>query len=137
MHIHFHHCHHSTICTEGLIRNHHDYKCNESHYRRRWQAREATARNGRDSASSEIYTLLIVLQAEMASQRGNSQEGEVFILPTVRINHAQYRGKLAYSEVLKAICAGFTKNNEPEVCLRVAEDDCREGSIGDRECKAK
>ena len=59
----------------------------------------------------------------------------MFILPTVRINHAQYRGKLAYSEVLKAICAGFTKNNEPDVCLRVAEDDCREGSAGDRECK--
>ena len=71
----------------------------------------------------------------MQSQRGSSQEGEVFILPTVRINHGQYRGKLAYSEVLKAICAGFTKNNEPEVCLRVAEDDCREEPAGDRECK--
>ena len=76
-------------------------------------------------------------QMEMQSQRGSSQEGEVFILPTVRINHGQYRGKLAYSEVLKAICAGFTKNAEPDVCMRVSEDDCREGSVGDRECKAR
>ncbi|KAK9843909.1 hypothetical protein WJX84_009562 [Apatococcus fuscideae] len=78
-----------------------------------------------------------MMQMEMQSQRGSSQEGEVFILPTVRINHGQYRGKLAYSEVLKAICAGFTKNAEPDVCMRVSEDDCREGSVGDRECKAR
>ena len=84
-----------------------------------------------------LFILLLGPQVEMQSQRGSSQEGEVFILPTIRINHGQYRGKLAYSEVLKAICAGFTKNNEPDVCLRVAEDDCREGSVGDRECKAR
>ena len=62
---------------------------------------------------------------------------QVYILPTVRINAAQYRGRLGYSEVLKAICAGFTRGAEPQACLRVAEDDCRPESPGDNFCKAK
>ena len=44
---------------------------------------------------------------------------QVYILPTIRINNGQYRGKLSYTEVLRAICAGFTKNAEPKVCMRV------------------
>ena len=62
---------------------------------------------------------------------------QVYILPTIRINNGQYRGKLAYTEVLQAICAAFDKNNEPEVCLRVSEDDCRPGSLGEANCRAK
>jgi len=60
---------------------------------------------------------------------------QVYILPTIRINNGQYRGKLSYTEVLRAICAGFTKNAEPKVCLRVSVDDsCRDGSIGQTTC---
>ena len=62
---------------------------------------------------------------------------QVFILPTIRINSGQYRGKLAYKEVLTALCAGFSKDNEPEVCLRVAEDSCRPGGPGDTACKSR
>lgn len=63
---------------------------------------------------------------------------QVYILPTIRINNAQYRGKLSYTEVLRAICAGFTKNFEPKVCMSVAVDDsCRPGSVGPTTCAAK
>ena len=30
----------------------------------------------------------------------STQEGEVYILPTIRINEGQYRGKLSYAEVI-------------------------------------
>lgn len=60
---------------------------------------------------------------------------QVFILPTIRINNGQYRGKLAYAEVLQAICAGFSYGAEPSVCMQ--EDTCREGSQPDTDCKAK
>ena len=60
---------------------------------------------------------------------------QVYILPTIRINNGQYRGKLSYTEVLRAICAGFTKNAEPKVCMRVSVDDsCRDGSLGQTTC---
>jgi hypothetical protein len=62
----------------------------------------------------------------------------VYILPTIRINDGQYRGKLSYTEVLRAICAGFTKNAEPKACMRVAVDDsCRDGSVGHSTCAAR
>lgn len=60
---------------------------------------------------------------------------QVFILPTVRINNGQYRGKLAYAEVLRAICAGFSYGAEPSVCMQ--EDTCREGSQPDTDCKSR
>lgn len=60
---------------------------------------------------------------------------QVYILPTIRINNGQYRGKLSYTEVLRAICAGFTRNSEPKVCMRVSVDDsCRDGSVGQTTC---
>lgn len=75
-----------------------------------------------------------IMEAEMASQRGDADTGEVFILPTIRINNGQYRGKLAYAEVLQAICAGFSYGAEPSVCMQ--EDTCREGSQPDTDCQS-
>ncbi|CAK0785896.1 hypothetical protein CVIRNUC_009109 [Coccomyxa viridis] len=77
----------------------------------------------------------VLMEDEMRRQRGNTETGEVYILPTIRINDGQYRGKLSYTEVLRAICAGFTKNAEPKVCMRVSVDDsCRDGSVGQTTC---
>ena len=61
----------------------------------------------------------------------------MFILPTIRINSGQYRGKLAYTEVLTALCAAFAKETRPDACLRVADDSCRPGGLGDSTCKAR
>ena len=44
---------------------------------------------------------------------------QVFILPTIRINGVQYRGKMATAEVLRAICAGFVAGNTPQACSKV------------------
>ena len=44
---------------------------------------------------------------------------QVFILPTIRINGVQYRGKMATAEVLRAICAGFVAGNTPQACTKV------------------
>ena len=59
----------------------------------------------------------------------------MYILPTIRINEGQYRGKLSYAEVLRALCAGFNKNDEPAACNKVGEADCRVGAPGDVDCK--
>ena len=40
-----------------------------------------------------------LLEAEMKRQQGGKETGEVYILPTIRINNGQYRGKLSYTEV--------------------------------------
>lgn len=44
-----------------------------------------------------------------------STHSQVFILPTIRINGVQYRGKMATAEVLRALCAGFSAGNMPQV----------------------
>lgn len=62
---------------------------------------------------------------------------QVYILPTIRINDGQYRGRLAYTDVLRAICSGFSRGAEPEACLRITTDACRAGSPADAACKAK
>jgi len=61
----------------------------------------------------------------------------VYILPTIRINEGQYRGKLSYTEVLRALCAGFNKNDEPAACNTVGEADCRVGAPGDVDCSSR
>lgn len=78
-----------------------------------------------------------ILDKEMVGQRGDDKEGEVYILPTIRINEAQYRGRMSYTEVLRALCAGFNKNDEPAACNSVGEADCREGAPGDTDCRGR
>ena len=61
----------------------------------------------------------------------------MYILPTIRINNGQYRGKLSVTEVMRALCAAFVKGKEPPACLKVKEDECRPGSVGESVCAAK
>ena len=77
------------------------------------------------------------MEAQLAGQAGGGGEGEVFILPTLRINGAQYRGKLAVGEVLRALCAGFEAGNRPPACDRVVDDACMVGGKGQAECAAR
>ena len=62
---------------------------------------------------------------------------QVFILPTIRINGVQYRGKMATAEVLRAICAGFTAGNMPVACSKAMDDACMQGGKGAAECAAR
>lgn len=77
-----------------------------------------------------------IMEQQLVSQAGDETEGEVFILPTLRINGAQYRGKLAVGEVLRAICAGFEAGNRPASCDRAVDDACIVGGIGQLACAA-
>ncbi|GAB4818464.1 hypothetical protein N2152v2_005510 [Parachlorella kessleri] len=78
-----------------------------------------------------------IMEEQLVAQRGNDKEGEVFILPTIRVNDVQYRGKLAVTEVLRAICAGFTEGNRPDACNRVVDDACMQGGKGYAACAAR
>ncbi|GMJ00616.1 VACUOLAR SORTING RECEPTOR 7, VACUOLAR SORTING RECEPTOR 3;1, binding protein of 80 kDa 3;1 [Hibiscus trionum] len=73
-----------------------------------------------------------VLKQEQQLQVGRGSRGDVTILPTLVINDVQYRGKLARSAVLKAICAGFKETTEPSVCLSadVETNECLERNGG-------
>ena len=79
-----------------------------------------------------------MLESEMARQRGGGGAGEVFILPTIRINGRQYRGRLAYDDVLTGICAGFpTDGRRPSICSAASSGDaCRAGSAAALACGA-
>jgi hypothetical protein len=80
-----------------------------------------------------------IMEAQLAAQKGNSStgEGEVFILPTIRVNGVQYRGKMATAEVLRAICAGFTAGNMPQACSKAMDDACMQGGKGYQDCAAR
>lgn len=78
-----------------------------------------------------------LMEEEMKRQRGGGSTGEVYILPTIRINEGQYRGKLAYHEVLQAICAAFDKGSEPSMCFALGDDNCRKGSRGHEDCSSR
>jgi hypothetical protein len=78
-----------------------------------------------------------IMEDQVKSQAGGGKEGEVFILPTLRINGAQYRGKLAVVEVLRAICAGYADGNRPAACDRVVDDACMQGGKGWSECAGR
>ncbi|KAK8622312.1 hypothetical protein V6N13_117234 [Hibiscus sabdariffa] len=73
-----------------------------------------------------------VLKEEQDAQVGKGSRGDVTILPTIVVNNRQYRGKLAKSAVLKAICAGFEETTEPAICLTsdVETNECLDNNGG-------
>ncbi|XP_041010612.1 vacuolar-sorting receptor 3-like [Juglans microcarpa x Juglans regia] len=83
---------------------------------------------GDPNADSENH----VLKEEQDAQVGKGSRGDVTILPTLVVNNRQYRGKLAKSAVLKAICSGFEETTEPAVCLSsdVETNECLDNNGG-------
>ncbi|KAF9621210.1 hypothetical protein IFM89_016704 [Coptis chinensis] len=73
-----------------------------------------------------------VLKEEQEAQVGKGTRGDVTILPTLVVNNRQYRGKLAKSAVLKAICSGFEETTEPAVCLSddIETNECLDNNGG-------
>ncbi|KAI3427174.1 hypothetical protein D9Q98_007111 [Chlorella vulgaris] len=102
----------------------------------RWSSRQAlTACVGQQDSDAPHP----IMDAQLAAQKGDDAtgEGEVWILPTIRINGIQYRGKMATAEVLRAICAGFAAGNTPEACSKAVDDPCMQGSKGYQDCTAR
>ena len=75
----------------------------------------------------EVHPLLEKqLQEEMDVH--STGRGQVNLMPTIVVNTNQYRGRLKNTNILSAICAGFTEMNEPSACLseRFQVDECKQ-----------
>lgn len=80
-----------------------------------------------------------LLDKEKNAQMGNTDgRGDVTINPTVIINNRHYRGKLDPAAVLKALCAGFMEDREPDICVNpgISENECEQGKRGYEDCAA-
>lgn len=77
-----------------------------------------------------------MLDSELAAQSGTGNEGGVAILPTIRINAAQYRGSLDVQSLTRALCSAFPLGQEPTVCTEetVSENECKVGGEGWLQC---
>lgn len=81
---------------------------------------------------------LPLLDRQRRGEHGDAGVGEVSIVPTLRINGKQYRGRLAAGDVLRAVCAGFTAGARPAACdAPDAAGACSRGGAGERACAAR
>ncbi|GAX83867.1 hypothetical protein CEUSTIGMA_g11292.t1 [Chlamydomonas eustigma] len=80
-----------------------------------------------------------LLEQEQALQRGSDSMNPVSIMPTVRINGVQYRGKHDAASVTRAICAAFPTGSEPALCndRAVSDNECLVDAIGYRRCRVR
>ena len=60
----------------------------------------------------------------LQTQLQEKEASGIVILPAASVNGAALRGALEFAVVFKAICAGFRKGHEPEICFKCA--DCQD-----------
>eukprot|EP00591_Stephanopyxis_turris_P004981 CAMPEP_0195515146 /NCGR_PEP_ID=MMETSP0794_2-20130614/6321_1 /TAXON_ID=515487 /ORGANISM="Stephanopyxis turris, Strain CCMP 815" /LENGTH=536 /DNA_ID=CAMNT_0040643529 /DNA_START=134 /DNA_END=1744 /DNA_ORIENTATION=- len=60
----------------------------------------------------------------------------VVVLPTAFVNESAMRGKLTFTSVFSAICAGFLVNTEPEICTKCQHCPDQEGCVQLGDCGA-
>ena len=58
----------------------------------------------------------------------------VVIIPTFFVNQAPVRGQLSFATAFKAICAGYAKGSEPEVCAECANCVDEAGCVKEGSC---
>ena len=89
-----------------------------------------------DPNADAINPLLEAEQRAQVDTSADRERGDIVLLPTVVINERQFRGKLERSAVLDAICAGFERGAEPDLCAAGADqnDACAAGSVGAVHC---
>lgn len=81
---------------------------------------------------------LPLLDRQRRGERGDAGTGEVSIVPTLKVNGKQYRGRLATSDVLRAVCAGFARGARPGACdSQDTGGACAPGSAPQRACAAR
>mmetsp|Transcript_13071 Transcript_13071/g.22212 ORF Transcript_13071/g.22212 Transcript_13071/m.22212 type:complete len:508 (+) Transcript_13071:1614-3137(+) len=56
--------------------------------------------------------------ALLKTQLADKEASGVVILPAAYVNSAAIRGALEFAVIFKAICAGFVKGSEPEICMK-------------------
>jgi len=84
--------------------------------------------------NTEIDAENQVLQEQMVAQDGHDGSGYITIVPALVINNSQYRGAFYRDPITKAICAGFLKGTEPEMCNVASANVCSRGRAGDVAC---
>jgi len=56
----------------------------------------------------------------MEAQLGEREASGVVIIPSMYVNQGAIRGELEFATVFKAVCAGYSKKEEPGVCKKCA-----------------
>jgi len=74
----------------------------------------------KDSGGLEGDVKNTVLEEQLSAKETSG----VVILPATYVNNTPLRGELEFATVFKAICAGFSKGSEPQVCIQCA--NCKE-----------
>lgn len=72
----------------------------------------------------------------LETQLGEREASGVVIIPSMYVNQAAIRGALEFATVFKAVCAGFEKNAEPDVCLKCANCLDEYGCVTQGKCTA-
>lgn len=70
-----------------------------------------------DAGGLEGDTTNTILEVQLADKDASG----VVILPAAYVNSAAIRGSLEFATIFKAICAGYVKGSEPEVCKKCAD----------------
>lgn len=78
-----------------------------------------------------------LLTQERALQHGSDTVTAITLMPSIRIDGVQYRGRRDDAGVTRALCAAFPLGREPALCNdeAVSEDECRPGGEGYVRCR--
>ncbi|KAG1674039.1 hypothetical protein FOA52_000345 [Chlamydomonas sp. UWO 241] len=78
-----------------------------------------------------------ILEKELERQRGTGIESEVTIMPAIRIDGVQYRGKRDVAGVTRALCTAFPAGHEPDLCNEawVSDNECNTSGVGYTRCR--
>lgn len=77
-----------------------------------------------------------VSNSVLEAQLGEREASGVVIIPSMYVNSAAIRGALEFATVFKAVCAGYEKGSEPDVCLKCANCLDEYGCVVQGKCTA-
>jgi hypothetical protein len=77
-----------------------------------------------------------VANSVLEAQLGEREASGVVIIPSMYVNSAAIRGALEFATVFKAVCAGYERGSEPEVCKKCANCLDEFGCVTKGKCTA-
>lgn len=77
-----------------------------------------------------------VYNTELEAQLGEREASGVVIIPSMYVNSAPIRGALEFAVVFKAVCAGYERGSEPDVCKKCANCLDEYGCVRQGKCTA-
>lgn len=70
----------------------------------------------------------------LQKQLNQKEESGVVIMPVAYVNGVAVRGALEFATIFKAICAGFKKGTEPNICLECANCSDEKLCVQNKQC---